>query len=465
MQTTIKQITPVEYELQIDATAKDLEPKIKKSLKAQQAQISLKGFRPGKVPLSILKKRFGESLVIEVIEREVLTVFQDEVIEPGEHKVVGMPSFGNFDYKLDGDLHATLKFGVHPEIKVQDVSGEKILKLVHEVTEEEVEKELKSLLLREAELSVREKGGIADTDYVTVDMQRLDPATNTPIIGEREEDISFFVDDEKLKEALRDALIGKKVDDAFRVDLPLEDEANEGSDEEKPSSDLLIVPGEGEKGSRAPYEVLVKEVKERTLPELDAEFVKKIGGEEVEDEAGLKDVIKSRIEKGYEQESRKLFESEMMTRMIEMHDFPVPNAAIDVFVNSFIEDFKRQNNNEIPEGFDYDGFREANKDYAEQQAKWKLLRDTIIEEQGIEVGDDDRKAYFVELSGGNEETAGAFENYYKSMSGAMDMINEQLLSKKLFAYLAEQVTLEEKNQEEYMEALKAKREQQDALKI
>ena len=97
MQTTIKQITPVEYELQIEATAKDLEPKINKSLKAQQAQISLKGFRPGKVPLSILKKRFGESLVIDVIEREVLTIFQDEVIEPGEHKVVGMPSFGDFD--------------------------------------------------------------------------------------------------------------------------------------------------------------------------------------------------------------------------------------------------------------------------------------------------------------------------------------------------------------------------------
>lgn len=465
MQTTIKQITPVEYELQIEATAKDLEPKINKSLKAQQAQISLKGFRPGKVPLSILKKRFGESLVIDVIEREVLTIFQDEVIEPGEHKVVGMPSFGDFDYKLDGDLNATLKFGVHPEIEVKDVSGEKILKLVHEVADDEVEKELKGILLREAELSVREKGGIADTDYVTIDMQRLDPSTNTPIIGEREEDVSFYLDDEKLKEALREGLLGKKADDSFRVDLPIEDEAAGGDDEEKPSSELLIVPGEGEAAPRAPYEVFVKEVKERSLPELDAEFIKKVGGEDVEDEKGLKEVIKSRIEKSYDEESRKLFESEMMTRMIEMHDFPVPNAAVDVFVNSFLEDIKRRNNNEIPEGFDYNAFREANKDYAEQQAKWKLLRDTIIEQQGIEVGDEDRTAYFTELSGGNEETAGAFENYYKSMSGAMDMINEQLLSKKLFAYLADEVTLEEKNKDEYMEALQARREQQDALKI
>ncbi len=465
MQTTIKQITPVEYELQIEATAQDLAPKINKSLKAQQSQISLKGFRKGKVPLSILKKRFGESLVLEVIEREVLGIFQKEVMDSGEHKVIGMPSFDKFDYKLDGDLNATLKFGVHPEIEIQDISKETIMKLVHEVTDEEIDKEIKQIRLQDAELAVREKGGIKDSDYVTIDMQRLDPATNTPIIGEREEDVSFFLDDEKLKDALRAGLIGKKAEETFRVDLPLEENETNPSDEEKPTSELLVLPGEGDEVAKAPYEVLVKEVKERNLPELDAEFIKKVAGEDVEDEEGLRDFIKNRIEKGFGEESRKLLESELMTRMLELHEFQVPEAAIDIFVNSFAEDIKRRNNNELPENFDYPSFREANKDYAEQQARWKLIRDTIVEQQSFEVTDEDRKEYFVEVSGGNEETAAAFENYYKSMSGAMDMINEQLLSKKLFGYLSDQVTLDEKNQEEYMEALKAKREQQEALKI
>ena len=442
MQTTIKQITPVEYELEIDATAKDLAPKINQRLKAQQAQISLKGFRKGKVPMPILKKMFGESLVMEVIEREVLGVFQDKVIEPDELKVVGMPSFGDFDYKLDGDLHAVLKFGVHPEIEIKDLSGEKIMKLVHEVTDEEVDEQIKQMRLREAELSVREKGGIKETDYVTIDMQRLDAESKTPIIGEREEDVAFFVDDEKLKDALRAGLIGKKADASFQVELPVEENA------------------EGEAEATAPYEVTVKEVKERTLPELDADFIKQATREEAEDEAGLKEFIKSQIGKGLEEESRKLLESELMTRMIELHDFPVPNAAVDIFINSFVEDIKRKNNNELPEGFDYASFAAANRDYAEQQARWKMMRDTLVEQQSIEVTDEDRSAYFLEVSGGSEETASAFEQYYKSMQGAMDMINEQLLSKKLFAYLSELVTLEEKNKDEYMEALKAKREAQ-----
>lgn len=451
MQTTINQITPVEYELQIDATAQDLAPKINKKLREQRAGMSLKGFRKGKVPMSLLKKMFGESLVIDVVERSILQVFQDEVIEPGEHKVVGMPSFGDFDYKLDGDLHATLKFGVHPEIEIKDVSSEKIMKLVHEVTDEEIEKEIKQLQMRDAELSDRTKGGIKETDYVTIDMQRLDPESNAPIIGEREEDVAFFVDDEKLKEALRENLKGKKVDATFRVDLPQEEEG-------MPAEDAA-------NAERIPYEVLVKEVKERTLPELDAEFIKQATREEAEDEAGLKTFIKSQIERSYEEESRKLLESELMTRMLELHDFPVPNAAIDVFVNSFVEDIKRKNNNELPEGFDYASFSAANRDYAEQQARWKMMRDTMVEKESLEVTDEDRKEYFLEVSGGNEETASSFEQYYKSMSGAMDMINEQLLSKKLFSHLSSLVTLEEMNKDAYMEMLKAKREeQQEALK-
>ncbi len=465
MQTTIKQITPVEYELQIDATANDLAPKVNESLKAQRAKISLKGFRPGKVPMPLLKKMYGESLVMDVIEREILSIFQDEVVEAGVHKVVGFPSFGDFDYKLDGDLHATLKFGVHPEIEIKDISGEKIMKLVHEVSEDEIDKEVQQIRLQDAELAEREKGGIEETDFVTVDMQRLDPATNTPIIGAREEDVSFFLDDGQLLDALREGLIGKKADESFRVDVPMEDEAPAKDDEEKPSSELLILPGEDNSVSRTPYEVFVKEVKSRTLPELDSEFIKKVAGEDVEDEAGMRDAIKERIERSFNDESRKLLEGELMTRLMELHVFDVPNSAIDIFISSFLEDIKRKNNNEIPADLDFKAFREANKDYAEQQARWKLIRDTLIDQQSIEVTDEDRTAYFIELSGGSEETAGVFAQYYQNMSGAMDMINEQLLSKKLFTYLAEQVTLEEKNQEEYMEALKAKKEKLDALKI
>ena len=269
MQTSLKQLNPVEYEFEIDATAQELAPKINKRIREHQATITLKGFRPGKVPVSLLKKMYGESLVIDVIEKSVMGVFADEVIENGEYEVLGQPMLSTLDYKIDGDLHAVMKFGIRPEIALNDLSGETLLKLVHAVQDEEIDEEIQNLLKKEAELKTREEGGIEENDHVVVDMQQLDNSTATPIVGKREEGVSFFLDDEKLKASLKEALLGKAEGETFRVNLPTEEP--EEKDPDAPSSDLLVLPGEADQEKPFEmYEVTIQEVKERILPDLDA---------------------------------------------------------------------------------------------------------------------------------------------------------------------------------------------------
>ena len=465
MQTSIKQITPVEYELSIDATAQDLAPQIESRLRDQRAGISLKGFRKGKVPMGLLKKMFGESLVIDVVEKSVLNAFQEEVVEPGEYEVLGMPSISEFDYKLDGDLHAVMKFGVRPTIELADLSGEKVLKLVHETTEEEIDKAIEQILKERAEMRTREDGGIEGTDYVTVDMQRLDPGTMTPIVGEKEEDVAFYLDDEQLKEQLRDALMGKQADDTFQVHLP-ETETGENPAEE-PSSELLVVPGQESKGASetSPYQVYVKEVKQVDLPELDEEFIKGVTREEAEDEEGLRTFVRKSIESTWEKESRDLLESELMRTMLETHDFPVPDSAVEVFLNSFLEDVRRRYGKELPEDFNVEAFKNANRGDAVKQAKWQLLREVIIETEELEVTDEDRSAFFLDMSGGKEEEAASMQGYYQAISGLMEQLDQRLLTKKIFDALADRMTIESKSRDEYVEALKERNAQQEALKI
>lgn len=457
MQTTIKQITPVEYELEIDATAEELAPQLETRLREQRAGISLKGFRKGKVPISFIKKLYGEQLVLDVIEKSIMKKFQEEVVTSDEYEVVGLPSFGEFKYKLDSDLHAVLKFSVRPEIEVKDLSGETILKLVQEVGEEEIDAEIKKLRLQGADLQTREKGGIKAEDYVTIDMQQLDPESGTPILGAKEEGVSFFVDDEKLKDALRDALIGKKADADFRVELPVE----EG--EEEASSDLLVLPSGETTGTRTnPYQVFVKEVKKRELPDLDEDFIKEVTREEATDEAGLRAHIRSQLEKAQERESRELLESELMNRMMELHDFPVPHAATELFLDSFVEDLRRKYGKDIPENFDVNAFREASRPDAERQARWKLFRDTMVDDEKLEVTEEDRHAFFLDMSGGNEEATQSIEQYYKTLDGMIDRLDQQLLSRKVFDLLASRVKLEEKDKDAYLEALKVRQEKLEA---
>ncbi len=139
MQTTIKQVGPVEYELDITATAEDLAPEFKKALRAQRTRTHLKGFRPGKVPLSLVKKMYGKTLAYGIADKSVQETYEDVVLNSDEHDVLGQPKITELEYEMDGDLHAVIHFGVRPEIVLQDLAGETVDTLVYEVTDEEVE--------------------------------------------------------------------------------------------------------------------------------------------------------------------------------------------------------------------------------------------------------------------------------------------------------------------------------------
>ena len=220
MDTTISKASSVEYELEIHATAEDLEPKLKDALKEQRKHMDVEGFRQGKVPLGMIKKMHGEAIGYKVAEDFVQEAFEEEVEESDEVDPLGQPEITALDYELDEDLTATIRFGVRPEIDLQDVSSEQISMLEHDVTEEDVEEEIDRLRTKDADLLPMEDEPAAEEDFVNIDLQRIDPQTDTPIIGDKDEDLSFFLDDDRLKEELREALVGRKAGDEFRVELP-----------------------------------------------------------------------------------------------------------------------------------------------------------------------------------------------------------------------------------------------------
>ena len=465
MQTSIKQLNDVEYELEIDATAADLAPKINKRIREHQATISLKGFRPGKVPVSLLKKMYGESLVMDVIEKSIMRVFSDEVIEEGDYEVLGMPEMTALDYKLDSDLHAVLKFGVKPAIELTDLSGTTLLKLVHTVAEDEIEQEIENLLKKEADLQTREEGGIEETDHVVVDMQQLDPKTATPIIGKKDEGLSFYLDDQNLKKGLKEALLGKKQGETVKVSLPVNEE--DEADDDAPSSDILVLPNEDPDAEKPfeSYEVSIQEVKQRLTPELDSDFIKEFTKDAAEDEEGLRKHIHEQLETMWENESQRLFEGELVSKMIELHSFPVPDAALEVYLNSFVEELKQQAGGNLPEGFDAGIYKTQRKGEAENLARWQLIREHISDTESLEVSEEDRNAYFAKM-GGNEEMAEMLKNYYASMGNNMlERVDHELLNKKVIEALSERFTIEEKSKEEFTEALKERAEAKSALEI
>jgi trigger factor len=431
MQTDIRNITDVELEFELNVPAADLAHEINEAIRRQRVRTTLKGFRPGKVPVGMVKKMYGKALAYGVAEDRVQQAFRSEVLEGDTtYDVLGQPTITELDYEYEGDLRAVVSFGVRPKVEVKSLSKVKISKLVHEISDADVDKEIENLLAQHAELTP-DKGPAKKDSYVIVDMQRLDGKKGDPIEGEKQENVPFLLSDENLMPELRKAVTGMKIDATKEVKLP----GPEGEDDRF-------------------YAVTLKEVKIRELPELDDDMVKKVTNDQVETADELKMQIREQLEQGWEQRSREYFQSDAIEKLIDLHEFDVPNSVIEMYLDAYVNDIKSKNDDALPEGFDEKGYRERRRKDAENQARWMFIRDAIMAEQKLEVTDEDRDEHFDKMAAQGGFTGDMMKSYYQSMPQLMDQVDQGILSTKVFGWLESQMKVTEKDKKAYEKEMK-----------
>ena len=450
METTITKSTPVEYEFEVHATADDIKPRLNKALRQQSNNMDMKGFRQGKVPLGMVKKMYGEAIGYQVAEEYVQEVFEDTMEERDDIEPLGQPLLTELDYEVDGDLHAVIRFGVSPEVELKDLSDEEVPVLKHEVTEEDVEEEIENIRTKEADLMPVDDDPAGEEDWVSIDLQRIDPSTDTPIIGDKEEDLSFFLDDERLKEELRAALVGKQAGDTFRVRLPQDAPPEQG--------------GAGAEDEERLYEVSVNDVKRRDLPPIDAEFVRRVTEGEVEDPETFRQEVRDRLEQAYEEQSREMVQGEVIDKMLDLHGVPVPDSVVEKYLDSFVNQVRERNDGELPDDFDEPAFRQRNRSDAEKQGRWMLIRDEVIDQYGIEVSDEDLLHYLNRHADEGETISEAeLRQYRATMPQMMERVRQQILSDKVYDTLLEQFDTQEKTLEEFQDLMEQRHRRRQEL--
>jgi trigger factor len=441
MQTSIEQVKPTEYALEIKATAEDLSPEMEKALREQRGRTTLKGFRPGKVPLSLVKKIYGKAIAYVVAEELIQKTYESEVLGKDTYRVLGQPVIDKIDFNEDNDLHATVRFGVRPEFELKDLSSEEIIRYTHTVDEEEIDERIEEIRIREADL-VPVEGPAEEDNFLTIDVQPLDDATNTPVIGARQKGVTIFLDD-RIAPQLREALIGTRTGDTIRVDIPHEGHHH---DEEEHESALLITPESEHKAHTHThrYEIAVKEIKRRDLPELDEELIKKVTNGLAENVEDLRKILREELEQSWKFEIQRALTNTVIDKMLELHPIPVPESLVNSFLDSYVEDVKSRNNGRLPEDLDEDAFREVNRSEAERQARWMLIEDRIVETEKLEVTDEDRKAYIEETRGAATMTADEMLGLYRQVPRLLDQLDQRILSRKVIDLLAGRFKVVEK---------------------
>lgn len=422
MDVTITERSPVDFDLDIRVPNEELEPRFTKALKAQRKQMNMKGFRPGHVPLSLAKKMHGDEIAARLAEEVIGEAYRDEVADDPDRDVLGQPLLAELDYAPGEDLHAVVRFGVRPAVEIADVSGVKVSKLVRPISDEDIEEEIQRRLRRQADL-VPTEDAAAEDDVVVIDLQRVDKETDTPIIGERQEGQAVELDDERLYPEMRDGLVGKKTGDTFKLDLP------SGEDTDR-------------------FLVTVQEVKTRELPELDEAFVKEQTADKIETIAGFRDMIRGEMGQAWDRMSNEMMREEMVRALLDAHDFAVPETLVEGMLNQMTEDYAKQNDNALPPGFSHEAFREANRETAENQVRWMLLRDKLTEEENLELEEADFEAEFERMSAGGPFDTETLKGFIAQQPQLLEGIQQRIATDKLFRALEGRFEVVEKTQEE-----------------
>ncbi|MDZ7719716.1 MAG: trigger factor [Balneolaceae bacterium] len=419
MELSVEELTSVDKEITIKANREDLSEKFDKAYKKYKSQIQMPGFRPGRVPIGLIKKRFGKEIEMEEINSYVEEVYENEIVP--EHEPVGETQMLNMSWEND-ELEVIFKIGAKPEFELKDLQEITIDKMVHDVTDEEVEEEIERTLQRQGNWEEVDDE-ITEESRVTVDAVSLDEDGN-PIEGEKDEDQKLDLRQDAAAD-FREHLVGHKAGDVVEMEL-----------------------GEDEDVDR--FELHVKKVEINHEAELTDELAKEQSNGQAKNVDEFKSYIKSQMQDYYDQSSDDMFRQDAVQAMSEAHEFEVPEVMLEQVKNNFVEYAKQQSGGELPPDFDVEEYKEKMSDQALQEAKWAFISKKLQEKfDDIEIKPEDIDEYIAVEAAKYGATAEQLKSYYAQNPGQLENLRNSIRENKVFDKLSEEVTINELSKDEF----------------
>ena len=419
MEIKVNDLTSVDKEITILANREDLQPKFDQAYKGIRPKVSLPGFRPGKAPIGLIKKRFGQEIEIEEINKYIQEVFETKVVEA--HDPVGETQMIDFQWEND-KLEVTFKIGTKPTVELADLSKIKVTSMVHDVSDAEVDEEIARAIEREGNWEDVDSA-IGSESKITADVSSLDEEGNL-VDGDTDTDQNIDMRQESAAGFLK-ALKGKKAGDV--VDMTLEED-----------------------GETDRFRVEVKKVQALHKAEMNEEFIAKQTNNEAKTEDEYRSFIKSKMQEYYDQSSDDFFKNDAVQSMVDAHEFDVPEAFVAQVKESYVDRLKQQYGNQLPDGFDADSYKEEMSGQAKTEAKWYFINMQLQEKyDDIEITAEDIDAQLGMEAARYGLTAEQLKGYYAQNPNMLESLRNTIRDNKVFEKLKEEVQIEELSKDDY----------------
>ncbi len=394
------------YILEIAVSPEDFEVAVAKAYKKEGKQIQIQGFRKGKAPRALIEKVYGEKVFYDAAIDELYSPTVQAAIEESGLKVVAVGEVDSLDAEKETGLNFKINVVVKPEVNIEGYKGIEIEKESTEVTDEEVDAEIKKVQDRNSRMISVDNRTALTGDTAVIDYEGF--LDGVPFEGGKGEGHELALGAGQFIPGFEDQVVGHSVGEEFDINVTFPEEYH--------SEDL--------KGKEVVFKIKLHEIKMKELPELDDEFVKDVSEFDTLDE--YKADIRAKMEEDKVKKADAAVDSKLIETVVEKLEADIPNEMIEEEINQNINSFAyrlqsqglnlqtyMQYTNMTPETI-----REQFRTQSDNNVKARLALEKIVELEKIEPSDEDIDAEYAKLA----------ETYGMPLENVQNMIAKENLT-------------------------------------
>jgi trigger factor len=319
MAVTVETLDKLERRITLTLPAEVIQSEVQSRLKRLSRTVKAAGFRPGKVPLSVVAQRYGDSVQYEVMNDKLGQAFQQAASE-ANLRVAGVPTITEKQGAAEGQIAFDATFEVYPEVKVGDLSAVEVEKVSTEVTEAAIDRTIDILRKQRRTFSERSSAeGAAEGDRVTIDFEgKID---GVPFQGGKAENFQFLIGEGQMLETFDKAVRGMKAGESktFPLQFPAD------------------YHGKDVAGKEADFLVTLTKIEQQNLPEVNEDFARSLGIQDGSVEA-LRADVKKNLEREVKFRVQARNKSAVLAALVKSAELDVPKALVAREAERMVED-------------------------------------------------------------------------------------------------------------------------------
>ena len=390
MQVSVEATTSIERRLTVTVPAEQVDSAVDKKVNETAKTIRIDGFRPGKVPAKVVKKRYGASIRQDVLG-DVIQSSYFEALQQENLKPAGMPNIEPKEDAGEGEFSYIAVVEIYPEIALVDASGVSVDRMTSSIEDADVDTMIEMLLSQQTQWTEVLRAA-ADTDQINIDFEGY--LDGEAFDGGAAQGHDLVLGSNSMIPGFEEGILGMEAGKDKDITVTFPEDYN--------AAELA--------GKEAVFTIKVNTVSEATKPELNEEFFARFNPKE-EGEAGFRAEIRSNMSREMNQALKSKLKNGLLNAYLELNTFDVPKALVTEELGRLkqqaLQQFGGGNENLDPSILPDEMFQ----DQADKRVKIGLLAAEIIQQNEFKAGEDKVKALVEEMAQGYQDPQEFIDHY------------------------------------------------------